>query len=80
MLEIIFVDDETLRKSFVQAGFETVQEFSCDAEAQATSRLFAASLNIEPDVSTKAVKTTHSTKKTLLRTKTSPQQTPSLRG
>lgn len=44
------VDDAALRRSFIEEGFRTAQEFSCDAEARAMSRLFADSLGIEPDV------------------------------
>lgn len=40
------LDDDALRRRLVAAGLETVRNFSCDAEARETSRLFARSLGI----------------------------------
>lgn len=40
------VDDEPLRLRLVEAGYATVERFSCDAEARATGQLFAASLGL----------------------------------
>lgn len=41
------VDDDALRLRMVEQGFRTVQAFSCDIEAERTSRLFAESLGYE---------------------------------
>lgn len=41
------IDDPGLRAKLVEAGFRTVERFSCDVEARTTSRLFAASLGFE---------------------------------
>jgi GT2 family glycosyltransferase/glycosyltransferase involved in cell wall biosynthesis len=41
------VDDEALRLRLVEKGARTVERFSCDTEARATSRLFAASLGFD---------------------------------
>jgi len=43
------LDDGALRARLVAAGAATAQRFDCDAEARATSRLFAASIGVEPD-------------------------------
>jgi glycosyltransferase involved in cell wall biosynthesis len=43
--------DGARRARLVAAGLAAAQRFSCDAEALATSRLFAASLGIADDVS-----------------------------
>ncbi|MCP5045151.1 MAG: glycosyltransferase [bacterium] len=49
------IDDEELRQRFVRAGLETAEEYSCDVEARATSRLFAHSISIESDVTARAI-------------------------
>ena len=41
------LDDAALRARLVAAASATVERFSCDAEAHATSRLFAASLGLD---------------------------------
>lgn len=48
------IDDVGLRHRLIEGGFETSQAYSCDVEGRETSRLFAASLGIEEDVSTGA--------------------------
>ncbi len=40
------VDDPALRARLVQAGFGTVERYSCDVEARTTSALFTASLGL----------------------------------
>jgi GT2 family glycosyltransferase len=42
--------DDGLRRRLIAGGIATAQRFGCDAEARATSALFAASLGIDPDV------------------------------
>ncbi len=49
------IDDEALRRRLVLAGLDTAQDYSCDAEARRTSRLFAASLGVHADEHTGAV-------------------------
>lgn len=44
------LDDDALRRRLAASGFATAQGFGCEAEAAATSRLFAESLGIDPDV------------------------------
>jgi GT2 family glycosyltransferase/glycosyltransferase involved in cell wall biosynthesis len=63
------VDDEDLRRRFIEAGLETAQEFSCDVEARATGRLFAHSLGIEEDVTAGAVKLEQPTRKRMFQSK-----------
>jgi len=41
------LDDAALRERIVAAASATVQRFSCDVEARATSRLFAASIGLD---------------------------------
>jgi len=43
------LDDAALRARVVAAATATAQRFSCDVEAQATSRLFAASIGLDPE-------------------------------
>jgi GT2 family glycosyltransferase/glycosyltransferase involved in cell wall biosynthesis len=45
------IDDTALRSRLIEAGFRTVERFSCDIEARTTSRLFAASLGYEDGLS-----------------------------
>lgn len=42
------VDDDALRARIVAGATATAARFSCDVEAQATSRLFAASIGLDP--------------------------------
>jgi hypothetical protein len=43
------LDDAALRAQLVERGAHTALRFDCDVEAAATSRLFAASIGVDPD-------------------------------
>ncbi|MFK7894886.1 MAG: glycosyltransferase [Myxococcota bacterium] len=45
------VDDPAMRRRLIEAGFQTVERYSCDVEARTTSALFATSLGLKPELS-----------------------------